>query len=177
MSIINRESIILQAVKDLDEKLHHYNSCNEEKITPFNVYVIGDFALCMDPISNIEMERMESIIDNIGADYSLSNDWFNNSSQFNNDLKDLSKYIGSLEFNLIQNGSTIDIYSLDHRNLIRVCLIHADSYYISKKTVPKRIKDDIIELMKKFNLDERDLIEIGKDFVLNPIIYSMLSEV
>lgn len=183
------ESVLIKALKELDYELHNIN------VKPFDLKVVGGFALLMQKICPCTEEsqytdidyvgsefpkEIKEIINEIGIKYKLGKNWVNRDVvMYDMDDDDFECATGELHFDKSLELSVITVYTLRKGDLIRMKVIAIDTSYMTWHDLGgdfTRFKDfeDIKLLMKELGWDNKKLKNETNVYILNPEIYTLI---
>ena len=186
MSTFYKERVVYQALERLDEELF------EMKVAPFELNVIGGFALILEGIrvrsdyTDIDYigsrlpDKIREKIDEIGAEYGLGRGWINNDVLLSgSSLEEIQYCTGKLRFTHKFDLRVITINSLDLRDLLKMKVIAIDTSYMGIELGGEftRTKDfkDIQDIMEMLGFNMKDLVALTREWVLCPEIYRFIS--
>lgn len=182
--IMIKEKTVFKALEELDEILA------SKGVAPFELNVIGGFALLLEKIRFSDRTDIDYIgddfnddikrtIDEVGLRYGLGRGWVNNDCLLaGGTLEDIELITGKLYFNHRLDLMVISINSLDRECLLRMKILSIDTSYSSIEFGGdfSRIKDfaDIPLIMDACGYTYNDMVKDTIDYVNSPEIYFLI---
>ena len=130
-NILGKEKLLYEALEELDKRFAQIG------VKPFELNVIGGFALLLDTIRFSDCvdyegkglpDDIRTVIDEVGAAYKLGRGWINDnihSAGFT--LEDLEMFIGALNFKHVCDLEVIRVKAIDAQELLRMKVVAIDS--------------------------------------------------
>jgi len=185
-----KDAITMKALIEVDNLYALDTNRPDSKIT---LNVIGGFALLLnnvrkdmteytdiDYIGGELPEKLEKIIKSVGIKHGLDVNWINNDSLLEgSSQEDLEITTGKLNFLPKVELNCFEVHSLCNEDLLRLKMMAIDTTYMALEAgenfTRKKDFSDVKLLMEELNIDIPALKKMTSDYVLEPVVYDIVS--
>lgn len=185
MDVEYQEKTVFKALEELDDRLADMN------VTPFELSVVGGFALLLEGIrmsdyTDIDYigdefnSKVKDIIEEVGMKYGLGRGWINNDVLLTDScLEELENTTGSLKFSKKLELKVITVNTLDKKCLLRMKVIAVDTSYAGMsfgggEFTRQKDFNDIKLLSENLGMSYNDIVRSNYDYVICPEIFFMI---